>query len=243
MRAVRVIFRRELGAYLTSTMGYVVAAVMLLLDGLLFYGQALGPAAGERLSTDVLTRFFFTTSGLVAIAAVVLSTRLLAEERQLETLVLLNTSPVKDTQIVVGKFLSALAFLTVITSLTVYMPLMIMVNGKVSFGQVGVGYLGLVLLGSAVIAIGVFASSLTRHPLLAAFLGAAFVGIMFLFWPLGLVIPYPLSVVFQGLAIHGRHFTGFEVGVLQLKDVVYYLAVTYFFLLMATKAMEAKRWE
>jgi ABC-2 type transport system permease protein len=224
-------------------MGYVVAAVTLLLAGLLFYGQALGPAAGARMSTDVLTRFFFTTSGLVSIAAVVLSTRLLAEERQLETLVLLNTSPIRDTQIVAGKYLSALAFLTFITALSLYMPLMIVVNGKISLGQVAVGYFGLILLGSAVIAIGIFASSLTRHALLAAFLGAAFTGIMFLFWPLALVIPYPLSVVFQGMAIHGRHFTGFEVGVLQLKDVVYYLAVTYFFLLMAVKVMEAKRWE
>jgi ABC-2 type transport system permease protein len=243
MGAVAIIFRRELGAYLTSAMGYVVAAVTLLLAGLLFYGQALGPAAGARMSTDVLTRFFFTTSGLVSIAAVVLSTRLLAEERQLETLALLNTSPINDAQIVVGKYLSALAFLTFITALSLYMPLMILVNGKVSLGQVAVGYLGLVLLGSAVISIGVLASSLTRHSMFAAFLGAAFTGIMFLFWPLALVIPYPLSVVFQGIAIHGRHFTGFEVGVLQLKDIVYYLAVTYFFLLMSVKVMEAKRWE
>lgn len=243
MRAVAIIFRRELASYLTSTMGYIVAAVTLLLDGLLFYGQALGPAAGARMSTDVLTRFFFTTSGLVSIAAVVLSTRLLAEERQLDTLVLLNTSPIRDAQIVAGKFLSALVFLTGITLLSLYMPLMILVNGKISFGQVAIGYLGLVLLGAAVLAIGVFASSLTRHALLAGFLGAAFTGIMFLFWPLSLVIPYPLNTVFQGMAIHGRHFTGFEVGVLQLKDVAYYLAVTYFFLLMATKAMEAKRWE
>ena len=243
MRATWIIFRRELGSYLTSAMGYIVAAVTLLLDGLLFYGQALGPAAGARMSTDVLTRFFFTTSGLVAIAAVVLSTRTLAEERQLETLVLLNTSPIRDSQIVAGKFLAALAFLTGITVASVYMPLLILVNGKISFGQVAVGYLGLLMLGSAVLAIGVFASSLTRSQLLAAFLGAAFTGIMFMFWPLSYVIPYPMSVVFAGVAIHGRHFTGFEVGVLQLKDVVYYLAVTYFFLLMSVKAMEAKRWE
>jgi ABC-2 type transport system permease protein len=99
------------------------------------------------------------------------------------------------------------------------------------------------MLGGSVLAIGVFASSLTRSQLLAAVLGGAFTGVMFLFWPLSFVMPYPLSRVVAAVAIHGRHFTGFEVGVLQLKDVVYYLAVTYLFLLMAVKTMEAKRWE
>jgi len=224
-------------------MGFVVAAVVLLIDGLLFYGQALGPAAGERLSAEVLARFFYNTSGLVAIAAVAVSIRLLAEERQLDTLTLLNTSPIRDREIVLGKFLSAFAFLSGITLLSFYMPLLILVNGKISFGQVWVGYVGLFLLGGAVLAIGVFASALTRHQLLAAALGSAFTGIMFLFWPLSMVIDPPLSRVMAALAIHGRHFSGFQIGVLQLRDVVYYLAVTYFFLLMATKTLEAKRWE
>lgn len=243
MRTARVIFRRELAAYLTSPMGYIVAAAVLLLGGLLFYAEALGPAAGERLSADVLSRFFFNTSGLVAIAAVALSIRLIAEERQAGTLVLLNTSPVRDWEIVLGKYLSAMAFLGGITLLTAYMPLLILVNGKISLGQVAVGYLGLFLIGSACLAIGVFATSLTRSQLLAAVVGAAVTATMFLFWPLSRVIEAPLSRVFAGLAIHARHFQGFQIGVLHLRDVVYYLAVTYFFLLLATKTMEAKRWE
>src|SRR5690554_6529003 len=161
VRATWTIFRRELAAYLASPLGWIVAATVLLLDGLLFYAQALGPAAGERLSAEVLSRFFWTTSGLVAIAAVALSVRLLVEERQLDTLVLLNTSPVRDREIVLGKFLSAFAFLGGITLLTLYMPLLVMVNGKISAGQIGVGYLGLFLIGGAVLAVGVFASSLT----------------------------------------------------------------------------------
>lgn len=243
MRATWTVFRRELAAYLTSPLGWVVAAAVLLIGGLLFYAQALGPAAGERLSAEVLARFFWTMSGLVAIAAVALSVRLLVEERQLDTLVLLNTSPVRDREIVLGKFLSAFAFLGGVTLLTLYMPLLILVNGKISFGQVGVGYLGLFLIGGAVLAVGVFASSLTRHPLLAVAVGAALTGALFLFWPLAYVLEPPLSDVFAGLAIHGRHFAGFQAGVLHLRDVVYYAAVTFFFLLLATKIMEAKRWE
>lgn len=243
MRAIAIILRRELAAYLASPLGTIVAAITLLIDGLLFYAQALGPAAGERLSAEVLARFFYNTSGLVAIAAVALSIRLLSEERQAGTMVLLATSPVRDREIVLGKFLSAFAFLAGITLLTFYMPLLILVNGKISWGQVWVGYLGLLLLGAAVLAIGLFASSLTRHQLVAAAVGSALTGAMFLFWPLSFVLDAPLSRVFAALALHGRHFSGFQIGVLHLRDVVYYLAVTYFFLLLTTKTLEARRWE
>ncbi|MBI4538929.1 MAG: ABC transporter permease subunit [Gemmatimonadetes bacterium] len=243
MRAIGIIFRRELAAYLTSPLGYIVAASVLLVDGLLFYAQALGPAAGERLSAEVLARFFYNTSGLVSVAAVALSIRLIAEERQIGSAVLLSTSPVRDREIVLGKFLSAFAFLAGMTVVSIYMPLLILVNGKISFSQICVGYLGLFLLGAAILAIGVFASALTRHPLVAAAVGSALTGTMFLFYPLSFVVDPPLSDMFAALAVHGRHFPGFQIGVLHLRDVVYYLSVTYFFLLLATKTLEAKRWE
>lgn len=243
MGTISVVFRRELGEYLRSVLGYVVGAAALLLAGLLFYAQALGPAAGERLSGEVLARFFYTMSGLVAVAAVALSIRLIAEERQAGTLVLLSTSPVREWEMVLGKFLSAFAFLGAITVASFYMPLLVIVNGKVSLGQVAVGYLGLLLIGSACLAIGVFATALTRHQLVAAVVASALTGTMFLFWQLSRVLEPPLSRVFAGLSIHARHFQGFQVGTLHLRDVVYYLAVTYFFLLLATKTMEVKRWE
>ena len=243
MATVSVIFRREFADYARSVLGYVVAAAVLLLAGLLFYAQALGPQAGQRLSGEVLAQFFYTMSGLVTIAAVVLSIRLIAEERQAGTLVLLSTSPVREWELVLGKFLAAFAFLGTITLVSFYLPLLVIVNGKVSLGQVFIGYLGLLLIGGACLAIGVFATSLTRHQLVAAVIGSAITGTMFLFWQLSLVLDPPLSRVFAGLAIHARHFQGFQVGILHVRDVVYYLAVTYFFLLLATKTMEVKRWE
>lgn len=243
MRAALVIARRELVGYVSTPTGWIVAAVMLLVDGLLFYALALGPAAGPRLSAEVLSRFFWTTSGLVPIAAVALSVRLLTEERQLDTLVLLATAPVRDREIVLGKFLAALAFLALLTLLTIYMPLLVLVNGKISFGQVAVGYLGLLLLGGAVLAIGLFASCLTRHTLVAVVLGAAITAAFFLFYQLGSLLDPPLGGVLRSLSLHGQRFFGFQTGTLHLSDVVYYLAVTYFFLLVSTKVLEAKRWE
>jgi ABC-2 type transport system permease protein len=243
VRAVSVIFRREIAAYLHSALGYVVAAVTLLLGGILFYAEALGPAAGQRFSALVLDRFFFNMSGLVVIAAVALSVRLIAEERQARSLPLLRTAPVSDLEVVLGKFLAAFAFLGGITLLSFYMPLLVMVNGRISVGQVLVGYLGLFLIGGAVLAIGMFASALARSYLMAAAVGALVTAAMFLFYPLSFMVDPPFSRILSALSIHTGHFAGFQIGVLHTRDVFFYLAVTYFFLLLAVKVMEAKRWE
>jgi len=105
MSATMLIARRELGTYLRSMTGYVIAAILLLVDGLLFNIFAIG--GEDKLSAVVLGQFFFYTSGLTMIASVFISMRLVAEERQTGTLVLLTSSPVMDGQIIVGKFLSA----------------------------------------------------------------------------------------------------------------------------------------
>jgi ABC-2 type transport system permease protein len=183
-------------------------------------------------------------SGTTVVAAIALSIRLVAEERQNNTLVLLNTSPVRDVEIVVGKFLAAFVFLSGMVLLSLYMPLLIQVHGKISSSQIVVGYLGLFLIGGATLAIGLFASSMVRHQLVAAALGAALAATMYLLYELAKTLPAPLGTVFQDLALWHVHYAGsFMQGVFSLKDAVYYLAVTYFFLLLAAKTMEAKRWQ
>jgi gliding motility-associated transport system permease protein len=241
MRAISIVFRRELAAYLRSPIGYVVAALVLLIDGILFQAMALGGA--RRLSAEVLRQFFYFASGTTMIAAVALSIRLIAEERQQGTMVLLHTSPIRDVEIVIGKFLSAFAFLAAITLASLYMPLLILVHGKISFAQVLVGYVGLLLLGGTALAIGLFASALTRHQLVAAAVGGTLVGTMVLLYFLAQVLDPPLKQVVGGLDLFNPHFTPFMIGILHLRDVVFYLSVTYFFLLLAVKTMEAKRWQ
>ena len=166
MSATLLIAQRELGTYLRSMTGYVIAAILLLVDGLLFNIFAIG--GDDKLSATVLQQFFFYTSGLTMIASVFISMRLVAEERQTGTLVLLTSSPVKDGQIIVGKYLSGFLFLAMVLALTIFMPLLIRVNGKVSMGHLAAGYLGLLLLGSAAMAIGTLGSALARTQVLAA---------------------------------------------------------------------------
>ncbi|HTJ40727.1 MAG TPA: ABC transporter permease [Kofleriaceae bacterium] len=241
MRATSIIFRRELGAYLRSPIGWVVAAALLLLDGLLFQAFAMERAA---LSADVLRAFFMWTSITTGIASIVLSVRLVAEERQTGSMVLLNTSPVHDVEIVVGKFLAAFVFLCGMVLLTIYMPLLIKVHGKITYTQIAVGYLGLFLMGATGISVGLFAGCLTRNQLAAYFLGGFFLGIMDALYHLGKVLDPPLRETFSSLDYWWEHFQlGFMSGVLNLKDVVYYGAVTYFFLLLSVKTLEAKRWQ
>jgi ABC-2 type transport system permease protein len=242
MRTISILFRRELAAYVRSPLGYVVAALLLLIDGLLFQTSALGARPG--LSAEVLFKFFEFTGGVVQVAGIALSVRLITEERQQHTIVLLNTSPVRDYEIVLGKFLAALVFLTGMIVLSLYMPLLIMVNGKITVSQLVVGYVGLLLLGASSLAIGLFASALARQQLVAFAVAGAINGAMVLLFPLALRVDDELTRMIGSLDLWWVHFhDGFMQGIVNLSDVVYYLAVIYFFLLLATKTLEAKRWQ
>lgn len=241
MRATSIIYKRELGRYLRSPIGWIIAAAALLIEGILFQSQAL---SGEQLSAIVLERYFYYASGIPTFCGVLLAFRLLAEERQNHSMVLLKTSPIRDTEIVLGKFFAALTFMTIIFVLSIYMPLLVKVNGKITFAQIFVGYFGMFLLGSATLAIGLFASALTRHQIVAALLGAVFVLIMCMLFPLAKRLDSPVREVLEQVDLWWIHFqNGFMRGILNLKDVIYYLAVTYFFLLLAVKTLEAKRWQ
>ncbi|MEW6440362.1 MAG: ABC transporter permease subunit [bacterium] len=240
MRTIRIVLARELGAYFRSYTGYVILAVVLLVDGLLFNVFALGGT--PKYSAEVLRDFFYFSSGTTMIASIFLTMRLLAEERQMGTMVLYYGSPVRDSQMIVGKFLSALFFLGLLTLLTLYMPLLVFVNGKVSAGHVVSGYLGLLCLGAASLAIGLFGSSLARSQILAAVISAAILVSMLLLWLLASVTAPPLSAIFGHLALHNKHFLPFMKGTVNTSDILYYLSVTWFFLMLSTKVVEARRW-
>jgi ABC-2 type transport system permease protein len=241
MQATRIIYRRELGAYLRSPFAWVIAAIVLLLDGLFVQGYAL---SGEMLSAQVLERFFYVASGIPLVAGVLLSFRLLSEERQNHSMVLLNTSPIRDSDIVLGKFFAALTFLTILLLLSLYMPLMIKINGKITGAQVFVGYFGLFLLGAATLAIGLFGSALTRQQLVAAVVVAALVLLMCFIHMIASKVDPPFKEVFEQVDLWWVHYQyGFMKGIFNLKDLIYYLATTYFFLLLSIKTLEAKRWQ
>ena len=241
MRATSIIYRRELGGYLRSPLSWVIAAVLLLAQGIFFQAWAL---RGEQLSALVLERFFFISSFAIGVAAIVLSFRLIAEERQNHSMVLLNTSPVRDYEIIFGKFLAALTFLSIMLVLSLYMPILIKVNGKISWAQIFVGYFGLFLFGAVGLAIGIFASSLTRHQFIALVIGAFVLIVLGNIFQLAGKLDPPVRTVLEQSDLWWQRFQGsFMRGILNLKDVIFYVGMTYFFLLLAVKTLEAKRWQ
>jgi ABC-2 type transport system permease protein len=231
--------RRELHGYTRSPLGASIIAGSLLIEGILFYWKGL---TQKLLSAEVLSEFFYWSSGVTMAAALILAMRLIAEERQTQTFTLLSTSPLRDWEIIVGKFLSAFGMLFLLTALTLYMPLLILVNGKVSVGHIAVGYLGLLLLGGATIAIGLFASAIAKSQVVAAIVGAAFLVPLLTLWMIARAVDPPVNRFLNALALHHENYRPFMNGILELQGVVYYVVVTYFFLLAATKILEARRW-
>jgi ABC-2 type transport system permease protein len=240
VRAILLIARRELAAYLRTMSGYVIIALSLFVLALLFNAVALsGP---EQRSSDVLSEFFRDASGVTMVAAVFLAMRLLAEEQQRGTVALLYSSPVREVEVVVGKYLSGLAFLAIFLATTLFMPALILVHGKISFGHLAAGYLGLLLLGSATMAIGTFGSALAKSQILAVIIGGAMVIALLIAWMLARVTERPVSDVLTGMALWQQHFPPFQAGIVHVRDVVYYLVVTYLGLFAATRVLEARRW-
>jgi len=235
------ILRRDLGAYLRGYTVYVVTAAVLFIDGLLFNTYAMGGEA--RYSHEVLSQFFHQSSGLVMIAAVLLSMRTLAEERQDGTDVLLQSSVVGDFQIVLGKYLAAMAMLVFLIGTTLYLPAMILINGKVSWAHVGVGYLGLALMGSTIVAIGVFASSLFKSQLPAGVLAGVIVTSLVTAWMLSDVTDPPFSGIAAWSALYDKHFQPFRDGRLLTSGVAFYATTTALFLWLTTRVLEGRRWE
>ncbi len=240
MKNIGLIIRRELGSYFRTPAGYIITAAVLLIDGLLFNAFAVG--SEPKLSSEVLQDFFFFASGTTMIASIFLSMRLIAEERQSGTITMLFTAPVRESEIVIAKFISALIFLTLLTLLTLYMPALIFIRGKVSWGHIAAGYLGLVLLGSACLALGVLGSSLARSQLLAAVITAAFVVTLLLCWLLSRIVDPPLTRIVSYLALYDEHFRPFQRGILRLSDVVFFLSIVYISLVASVRTLQAQRW-
>jgi ABC-2 type transport system permease protein len=236
MKTTLLLAQRELGAYLSTTWGYIILFAVLLIDGLLFNAYAMGDT--PRYSAEVLEEFFELCSGTTMIAGILMTMRLIAEERQNSTMTLLDTAPISEAQIVIGKYLGAFAFLTIITLLTVYMPVLIQINGKISFGEIAAGYVGLLALGSASIAIGTLGSALARNQLLAAVLGGSMLGLMVIGWLTATLTEPPLSDLLAYVAIFDRHFQPFMRGRINTESLIYFASVTFIFLLLATRVLQ-----
>ena len=234
------ILGRELRAYFRSPMGWVIAAAVLFIDGLLFNGFAVG--SGKRLSSEVVRDFFYFSSGTTMIAGLLLSMRLFAEELQVGTQVLLRTAPLSDWAIILGKFSAAFIYLSLITLSTLPMLMLVDLHGQVSAGHLLAGYSGLLLVAAASVAIGTLASAVADNQVVAAILGAAILVSLLLCWLLARITEPPISDLLSHLSFFDKHFTAFMDGEIRSPDIAYYVGVTWACLLITSGVQRMRRW-
>lgn len=236
MNPAMVIARREVRAFFNTPVAYiVVSAFTIIAGGIFFFFKFF--LAGEAS----LRGFFESMPMLFMFLAPAITMRLLADEKASGTLELLITMPVRDWQVVVGKFLAAMTLLLATLVLTLVFAITVRALGPVDRGPTIGGYLGLFLMGGAYMSIGVMASAFTKNSIVAFI--TAF-GISFALFIVGQVtqfVPAPL----QGLAAFigiGNHFDNISRGVVDSRDVIYYVSVMAVCLLMATLSLESRRW-
>jgi ABC-2 type transport system permease protein len=238
-----VICRRELHSYFGSVIAYVLLAVFLLLSGYFFYSDLIFFVlfGGFTLATG-LWQFVFLDMRLVAMLVLPLLTmRLFAEEKKLGTMELLWTYPVRDGEIVLGKFLAAWLFFLAMLLLTAVGPLMLRWYYDFEVAPVLAGYLGMLLLGTAFIACGLFVSSLTENQVVSAMVTY---GILVLFWFITWneeAGSHEIMQLLLGVSLFDRFFN-FTRGVIDTKDVTFFALFIAFFLFLTWQSLATRNW-
>ena len=236
MRNSLAMFKKEIRSYFASTIAYVVLAVFLAVVGY-FYSYFLF-STGQA----TLTFLFLNLSNVLLLVAPLLTMRLLAEEQRLGTMELLLTAPIRDWEIVLGKWLAAFVMVLAMLAMTAYTAVIVFAFGNPELGPIIAGYLAVLLLSAALLSIGLLASSLSQNQLVAAVV--AF-GCSLLLWNLNLLAKYlgpPWQEVVNYLAL-SQHFLPFTRGVIRTQDVLYYVSVVAVCLFFATRIVEKRRWQ
>jgi ABC-2 type transport system permease protein len=236
MSPALVISRREIRTYFNSPVAYIVVTVFTVISSYLFFSQLFAQKQAELREMFQFMPFIF----MFVVPAITM--RLLADEKSSGTLELLSTMPVRDWEVVVGKFLAALTLVATAVGLTLVFAVSVRLLGPLDRGPAIGGYIGALLMGGAYVSIGVMCSAFTRNSIVAfiASFGISFA--LYLFGRLTSFVPEALQPIVSFLSIDG-HFENVGRGVIDTRDVIYYLSVIGTCLLVATTALESRRWK
>jgi ABC-2 type transport system permease protein len=256
LRNVWALVEKEWRHYFGSPIAYVSLFMWTVLFGFFYFltfrafleysmQTAAQGGMGPKLSlNDMVINQVMHNMAVVALFVMpMLTMRLMAEEKRQGTIELLATSPITTLQIVMGKFLGAVGILAlmVVTGMVNFVPLWKFASGGPEWKPVLIGALGLLLVGSAIISMGLFLSSLTRNQIVAGIL--AF-GLALIFWIVGWFDQPTAGPVMKAVAYLGitNHLTDMMKGVIELKDLVFYLSFISFGLFLAHQSVESQRW-
>jgi ABC-2 type transport system permease protein len=239
MNRIQAIASRELRSYYNSPIAYVFllvfagAALFTFFNVNTFFSRGIADLRG----------LFGAIPLLMVLLVPALTMRLWAEERKQGTLELLLTLPARDHELVLGKFLASWALLASGLGLTVVLPITSSTLGPLDWGPVVGGYVGALLLGAAYLAVGQFVSATTENQILAFILALV---VCLGLYGLGLdsfagLFPDRTAALLRGLGT-GSRFASIARGVIDVRDLVYYLSLTGFFLVASVGALRARRW-
>lgn len=229
------IFRREFRSYFNSPVAYVVIIVFLGIIGWFFTSNLfLMNVASLRIVFELVPLVF-----LFFVPAITM--RLLAEERKSGTLELLTTKPVRDVEIILGKFFAAWALLAAALAPTLLYVVSVGLLGSLDPGPVFTGYLGLLLMGGVYIAIGLFASSLTENQIIAFIISFLIVLALFLMDKVLMYVPEAFASTIEFLSID-YHFSNIARGVIDSRNILYFGSLLGISLYLATVSLERRKW-
>jgi len=250
---VLLICRKELKSYFASPIAYLLMAFFGLIFGFGFYtatrdllrysfqAQMMGQQASMNVNEQVIRPLLGFASTIALFLIPMITMRTLAEEKRSGTIELLLTSPVKDIHIILGKWLGAMLLYLCVLAMSMINVALLFAWGKPDLRPVLIAYLGLILQGGALLAIGVFISTTTRNQIIAG--GVTFF-VCLLLWLLSWFTAFDASggaQIVNYLSIV-THFDSFAKGVLDTKDIVFYLSMIFFSLFITSRAMESLRW-
>jgi ABC-2 type transport system permease protein len=250
---VLTICRKELSSYFRSPIAYGVMFFFALVAGYMFWAatsifirQSLQSVMmGQQVPMDVnewVIRSVLSNVGVIFLFIVpIVSMRVFAEEKNKGTIELLMTSPVRDSEIILGKWLAMVVLFACMLAVSLINIVTLYMYGRPDWRPMLVGYLGLLLQGAAMLAIGAFISSTTRNQIIAA---AGTFGVLLMFWIIGWTSSLDNSTttrVISYLSIND-HIESFSKGVLDTKDIVFFLTFTILGLFLTSRSMESMRW-
>lgn len=235
MTAAWPIAKREIRTYFNSPVAYIVVMVYMLLAGYLFFNTLFVEKQAEMRGYFQLAPMLFT----FIVPAITM--RLLAEEKGTGTLELLITMPVRDWEVVLGKFMGAVALLAALTGMTLFYAVTLTFIGPVDKGPTYGGYLGLLLMGASYAAIGLMASALTKNQIVAFIVAFAISFALFLFGKITQIVPESIQPIVSFMGVD-THFEAISRGVIDSRDLIYFLSIITVSLVVATVSLESRRW-
>ena len=253
MRNTLIICRKELRSYFVSPIAYLLLTMFAVIFGFFFWnsvgyfnmmglesqmrGQSFPMSVNEYVIRPLLSNV--SVIGLFFIPMITM--RLFAEEKRTGTIELLATSPIRDIEVIIGKWLSALILYAVMLAFTAVNFAFLFKYGNPDWRPLAIGYLGLLLQAGGLLAVGTFISTLTKNQIIA---GAATFGVCLMLWVMEWVAGYETAAWARVLAYLSviTHFESFAKGVLDSKDALYYVSLIFLGLFLTSRSMESLRW-